>query len=166
MAPAIIDIIVESTRSSKKIQRISKNLSTRCDSLAFNLFLKSFLILALKLLVLLLSSFYVFTGLPMLRRHKLLILVPAIFLIPIFLGMIPLSMAHRLASGGPFTHCKQAQWTNYCPFNSVVSHDDHTVLSLNPTSLHSESLTVQEFPISVVDSTFPKITFDSAPLRC
>ena len=43
----------------------------------------------------------------MLGRHKLLILIPAILLIPILFGMIPLNMAHKLASGGPFTHGKQ-----------------------------------------------------------
>jgi len=36
----------------------------------------------------------------MLGRHKLLLLIPAILLIPILLGMTPLNMGHRLASGG------------------------------------------------------------------
>jgi len=102
----------------------------------------------------------------MLGRHKLLFLTAAILLIPILLGMTPMNMAHRLASGGPFTHCKQAQWTNHCPFNSVVSHDDHTILSLNPTPLHWELPGVQEFPISVVDPICPNISFNSVPLRC
>ena len=39
----------------------------------------------------------------MLGRHKLLLLIPAVILIPILLGMTPLKMSYRLASGGPFT---------------------------------------------------------------
>ncbi|MGZ6200589.1 MAG: hypothetical protein ACXWM6_03620 [Thermodesulfobacteriota bacterium] len=99
-------------------------------------------------------------------RHKLLMFIPAILLIPILFGMIPLNMAHRLASGGPFTHCKQAQWNNGCPFNTVVSHDDHTILILNATPLRPELPAVQEFPVPILDPTFPRISFNSVPLRC
>ena len=67
----------------------------------------------------------------MLGKHKLLTLIPAILLIPILLGMTPLNMAHKLASGGSFTHCKQAQWSNHCPFNSVISHEDPTIVNLD-----------------------------------
>ncbi len=33
----------------------------------------------------------------MLSRHKLLLLIPAILLIPILFGMIPLNMAHKIS---------------------------------------------------------------------
>jgi hypothetical protein len=102
----------------------------------------------------------------MLGRHKLLLLIPAILLIPILLGMTPLTMAHKLASGGPFTHGNQACWNHYCPFHSIVSHDDLTVGILNSTPLDHESLPVQEFGTSLLESIHSNTIFNSLPLRC
>jgi len=102
----------------------------------------------------------------MLSRQKLLLLIPAMILIPILLGMTPLSMAHRLASGGPFTHCKQAQWSNYCPFHSIASHDDPTIVNLNSTSLDQESTPASDIHVLNFDSIHSNITFNSIPLRC
>jgi len=102
----------------------------------------------------------------MLSRHKLLLLIPAMLLIPIFLGMIPLNMAHKLASGGPFTHCKQVQWSNHCPFHSIASHDDPTIVSLNPSLLGQESTPTLDIEVLDRDSIHSNITFNSIPLRC
>jgi hypothetical protein len=102
----------------------------------------------------------------MLGRHKLLLLIPAIILIPIFLGMTPLSMAHRLASSGPFTHCKQAQWSNYCPFHSIASHDDPTIVNLNSTLLNQELTPTLDIQVLDPDSIHSNVTFNSVPLRC
>ena len=102
----------------------------------------------------------------MLGRHKLLFLIPTILLIPILLGMTPLNMAHRLASGGPFTHGKQGCWNNHCPFHSLTSHHDLTVVILNSTLLNQEVLLPQEFHIAVLDSIYSNITLSSLPLRC
>jgi hypothetical protein len=102
----------------------------------------------------------------MLGRHKLLILIAAIILIPILLGMTPLNMAHKLASGGPFTHCKQAQWSNHCPFHSLISHDDPTIINLNLTPLDQESAATFDILVLDPDSTHSNITFNSVPLRC
>ena len=102
----------------------------------------------------------------MLGKHKLLLLIPAILLIPIFLGMTPLNMAHRLASGGPFTHCKQAKWSNQCPFHSLISHNDPTIVNLNLTSLDQESAPASDIHVLNFDSTHSNMTFNSIPLRC
>jgi hypothetical protein len=102
----------------------------------------------------------------MLGRHKLLILIAAAILIPILLGMIPLNMAHKLASGGPFTHCKQVQWSNHCPFHSISSHDDPIIVNLNVTPLEQESKPSFEIKVLDPDSTLSNIVFDSVPLRC
>jgi len=102
----------------------------------------------------------------MLGRHKLLFLTAAILFIPILLGMTPLTMAHRLASGGPFTHCKQAQWSNYCPFHSLVSHDDPTIVNLNVIPLDQESTPTFDIRVLDPDSIHSNITFNSVPLRC
>jgi hypothetical protein len=102
----------------------------------------------------------------MLGRHKLLILIPSILLIPILLGMTPLNMAHRLASEGALTHSKQGCWNNYCPFNSLASHDDLPLWILSSTALDQESLPVQDFGTSLLESINPNISFNSVPLRC
>jgi len=102
----------------------------------------------------------------MLGRHKLLILIPAILLIPILLGITPLNMAHKLASGGPFTHGKQICLNNHCPFHSLISHDDPTIVNLNLATLDQDSTPTLD--IQVLDSDFihSNITFNSVPLRC
>jgi hypothetical protein len=102
----------------------------------------------------------------MLGRHKLLILIPAILLIPILLGMTPLNIAHKLASGGPFSHCKQAQWSNHCPFHSITSYDDPTIVNLSLNSLDHE--TTPSFDIRVLDPDFiySDTISNSVPLRC
>jgi hypothetical protein len=102
----------------------------------------------------------------MLGRHKLLLLIPAVILIPILLGMTPLNMSYRLASGGPFTHCKQAQWTNYCLFHSLISHDDPTIVNLNLNPLNQESMPTLNIKVLDPDSIHSNITFNSVPLRC
>ena len=102
----------------------------------------------------------------MLGRHKLLLLIPTILLLPILLGITPLNMAYKLASGGPFTHCKQAQWSNHCPFHSLISHDDPTILNLNLTPLHQESTPTFDIQVLYPDSIHSNISFNSVPLRC
>ena len=102
----------------------------------------------------------------MLGKHKLLLIIPAMLLITIFLGMTPLNMAHRMASGGPFTHCQQAQWSNHCPFHSLISHDDPTIVTLNLTSLDQESTPAFDIQLLDPDSIHSNITFHPVPLRC
>ena len=103
----------------------------------------------------------------MLGRHKLLLLIPAIILIPIILGMTPLNMAHRLASGGPFTHCKQAQWGNQCLFRSLISHhNDSTIVNLESTPLGQESTITFNIQILDLDPIHSNTTIHSVPLRC
>ena len=102
----------------------------------------------------------------MLGRHKLLLFIPAILLIPILLGMTPLNMGHRLASGGPFTHAKQGCSNNHCPFHSLSSHHDLSVGILGTFPLVQESPPVQEFEISLVESVHSNINLNSTHLRC
>ena len=99
-------------------------------------------------------------------RHKLSILIPAILLIPILLGMTPLNMAHKLASGGPSAHCKQAQWSNHCPFHSIASHNDPANVSPDSTPLFQEVPSTQESQISSLDSIQSTLFFDLVSLRC
>jgi len=112
------------------------------------------------------SPCYIFVEASMLGRHKLLLLIPAILLIGILLGMPPLIIAHKLASGGPFTHCKQGQWSIRYLFHFVTSHNDPTIVNVNITPLDQES--TPTFDIQVLDpnTIHSNITIHSLPLRC
>jgi hypothetical protein len=101
----------------------------------------------------------------MLRRHKLLLLIPAVLLMTIFIGMIPVNMAHRLAGDCPFFHGKQAGWTNPCSFRSVTTNDKPLVAVLSPLLLDQELLS-QELPIFVFSPFYYTPAFNFIPLRC
>ncbi len=102
----------------------------------------------------------------MLGRHKLLLLIPAIVLIPIILGIPPVSMAHKLATGGPFTHCKQVQLRNHCLSHSLISHQDPIVVTLDVTSLEEESNPTCDIQTLDLDFIHSNVIFNSVPLRC
>jgi hypothetical protein len=102
----------------------------------------------------------------MLSKRNLLILIPAILLIPILLGMTPLNMAHKLATGGPLAHGKQICLNNHCPFHSLISHDDPMIVNLNLATLDQEITHIFDIHILDLDSIHSSVTFDSIPLRC
>lgn len=102
----------------------------------------------------------------MLREHRLLLLIPAVLLMAIFTGMIPLNMAHRLAGDCPFFHGKQAGWTNPCPFRSVTTNDKPLVVAISPLLLDQEVQPSQELPTLVFSSFFYNTAFNFIPLRC
>jgi hypothetical protein len=102
----------------------------------------------------------------MLGRRKLLLLIPLILLIPILLGMTPINMAYKLASGGPFTHCKQVQWSNHCPFNSLTSHSDPTIVNLNLTPMDHEATPILDIHVLDSNAIHSNISLESIPLRC
>ena len=102
----------------------------------------------------------------MLGRHKLLILIPSLILIPILFGMIPLNFVQKIGAGCPFSQGKQTLKCNPCPFHSIISQDDPTILNLNLTPLDQESLLVQEFETSLLESVNSNISFNAVPLRC
>jgi hypothetical protein len=102
----------------------------------------------------------------MLRKTRILLSMTAILLIPILLGMTPLNMVHKLASGGPFTHCKQAQLNKHCLFHSAVSHNDPSIENLDLTALDQESTPAFDIRVLDSDSIHSNLTFNSVPLRC
>ena len=102
----------------------------------------------------------------MLGRHKLLILIPAILLIPILLGMTPLNLAHRMGNGGTLAQGKQACWSNYCPFHSIASHDNQVLANLRLATFFQLLPSTQEFRISLFDSVRSNTFFNPVPLRC
>ena len=101
----------------------------------------------------------------MASKHKLLLLISAIILILLFIGETPLNIAHKLSSEGLFAHCKQARLGN-CPFNSLVSQDEHTVAVPDSTRLKRESTPLGDFIVLDIGSIYHNISLDSFPLRC
>jgi len=102
----------------------------------------------------------------MLDRHKLLLFIPAILLIPILLGMTPVRMAHRLANGCPLAQGRQIQTCNANPFHSLTSHGDSIIISLNLTSLDHQSTPTFDIQVLDPDSIHSNVPFNSIPLRC
>jgi hypothetical protein len=74
----------------------------------------------------------------MLGRQKLLLLIPAIVLIPILLGMTPLNFIQKIGSGCPFSQDRQTLKCNPCPFNSVNAPGDPILVSLNSAPLEQD----------------------------
>jgi hypothetical protein len=102
----------------------------------------------------------------MLRKHKLLLLIPAVLLMTIFIGMIPLNMTHKLAGECPLVHGEQASWINPCPFRSVVSNGEPQTATLNSVPLDQALQPAQALPTPVFDSFFYPTAFNPVPLRC
>jgi len=101
----------------------------------------------------------------MFSRSKILKLIPAIILIPILFGMTPLNFIQKIGSGCPFSHNKQIT-CNPCPFNSIVSHDDTVVISLNSTPSEHNLLDPISFQRPGLDIHRSEIFLSSLPLRC
>ena len=103
----------------------------------------------------------------MVRKKKLLILIPALLLIPVLLGMVPLKKAHKLAQGGPFSQSSQGCSCNNCPAHSLISHNHFDALTINSTPAHQVLLYSQRVLYAAPESIFSNIHFSSSiPLRC
>jgi hypothetical protein len=100
----------------------------------------------------------------MLGRHKSLILVIAVILIPVLLGTTPLNLVQKLSGRCPLSQDKQIQRVSSCLFNSIVSQDDSYMLILTPTLLEQESTLLLH--VEVHDWIHPDISLISVPLRC
>jgi hypothetical protein len=100
------------------------------------------------------------------RRHKLFLLFPGIFLLSLFIGMIPLNMAHRSAGGCPFAQGEQAGWTTHCPFRSLASDDNPIIATLHSPQPNQELQLGQKRAFPIFESFFNSTAFNFIPLRC
>jgi hypothetical protein len=102
----------------------------------------------------------------MVGRPKWLIMIPAIILIPIFLGMPPLNFLHKLGSGCIFHQDKQVQKCSPSSLNSQISPDDYLLANQLFVSLGYEALSSLYPPTlnpNLKPSPGPQ---ESVPLRC
>ncbi len=99
-------------------------------------------------------------------NYRPLVIILAIVLIPILLWMTPANLVHKLSGACPFSKAKQVQRVDFCLFNSLVSHDDLTLVSLDLVLLGQDLM--PSLPLEIVASDCPSSGgfFISVPLRC
>ena len=102
----------------------------------------------------------------MLGRHKLLVFISAVLLIPILLGMTPLNFVHKIGAGCPFSQGKQALKCNPCPFNSIISQEDHGIATLTSMIFDDASIDLPGFQVLNSRSIASNSPLIIAPLRC
>ena len=104
----------------------------------------------------------------MFRRKRLFILIPALFLIPLLAGMIPLKLANKLAHGGPYTQCQDNHGCGHknCSAHSLISHNHFDGVTDHSTS-PDQGLSYLQKALHVGSESFNShIDFTSIPLRC
>ena len=99
-------------------------------------------------------------------RSKLFFLILAIILIPILLTMTPLNFIQKIGSGCPLAKDKQILKCNPCPFHSLLSQDDLTVVSLDSIPLKQEPPTPLDSQVLGTDSLRSNISSDPLTLLC
>ena len=99
------------------------------------------------------------------RRHNKIFLIAALVLIPVLLGLIPLNLDQRLASGAPLSHAKHVLRCNPCLFHSVVSHAQPAVVDVVQFSFTPRP-TVSLIPVTAGGEVIPSVLPDISPLRC
>lgn len=102
----------------------------------------------------------------MARKWKILIVVTAILLIPILLGMTPLNFVQKIGAGCPLSQGKQALKCNPCPFNSIISQEDHGIANLPSTFFEGDSVDSGALEILNPKSITSNRLFRAVPLRC
>lgn len=102
----------------------------------------------------------------MFRRNRLFILIPALLLIPLLLGMVPLNMSHKLAQGGPFAQGNQSCGCNNCPAHSLISHNHFDAAIVSDTTPDQVLTYFQKALCAVPESIHPDNHSVFTPLRC
>lgn len=100
------------------------------------------------------------------RKWKILIVVTAILLIPILLGMTPLNFVQKIGAGCPFSQGKQSLKCNPCPFNSIISHEEHEIASIHSTFFIAASIDLTAVEFLKSHSITPNRPPNKIPLRC
>lgn len=101
-------------------------------------------------------------------RKRLFILIPALLLIPLLVGMIPLKLANKLAHGGPFTQCQDNHGCGHknCPAHSLISQNHFDGATVHSTAPDQGLSYLQKAFFAGPESSHSHIGFTSTPLRC
>jgi hypothetical protein len=99
-------------------------------------------------------------------KWKNLIVVTAILLIPILLGTVPLNFVQKIGAGCPFSQGKQKITCNPCPFNSIISQEDHGIANLLSMIFNDASVDLPGFEILYSRPITSNSPLSVLPLRC
>lgn len=99
-------------------------------------------------------------------RNKFLFIILAVILIPILLLMTPLNFVQKIGAGCPFSKGKQALICNPCPFNSIISQEDHGITDLPSMIFNGASLDSLSFKVLNSKSSTSNSLLSLVPLRC
>lgn len=105
----------------------------------------------------------------MFQRKKLFILIPALLLIPLLVGMIPLKLASKMAHGGACAHSESKQGCGghkNCSAHSLISQNHFEAEAVNSASLDQGLSYCHEALCAVPESVHPDVQTLSIPLRC
>jgi hypothetical protein len=101
------------------------------------------------------------------RRYNTIFLIAALVLIPMILGLIPLNLGQRLASGAPLSPVKPILKCNPCFFHSVTSqsHQEPAGVGVIQFSFTPRPA-VFLIPVITDGEVVPSVLPDISPLRC
>jgi hypothetical protein len=104
----------------------------------------------------------------MFSKKRLFILIPALLLIPLLVGMIPLKLVNKLSHGGPYAHCqdKQACCQKNCPAHSLISQNHFDGVTDQSTSPDQGLSYFQKALPFGLESFHSHVGFTPIPLRC
>ena len=104
----------------------------------------------------------------MFRRKRLFILIPALLLIPLVVGMIPLKLANKLAHGGPYTQCQDNQGCGHknCSAHSLISQNHFDGITVHSTALDQGLSYLKKLSFAGPESFHSHIGVTHIPLRC
>jgi hypothetical protein len=101
-------------------------------------------------------------------RKRLFILIPALLLIPLLVGMIPLKLSHKLAHGGPFTQCQDSHGcgNKNCSAHSLISQNHFDGVTVHSTAPDQGLLYLEKLSFAGPESFHSQIGLTTIPLRC
>ena len=103
----------------------------------------------------------------MFHRQRLLILIPALLLIPLLVGVVPLKLVNKLAHGGA---CKQFQGTQGSPRNchahSLICQNHYDAIVNNSAPSEQGLPSCKEAFGVCPEPVYHSVHSASIPLRC
>jgi len=99
------------------------------------------------------------------RPQKTIFFVAALILIPVFIGLIPLNLDQKLASGAPLAPAKHLLRCSPCLFHSITSHAEPAIIDTVQVVFTPEPL-VCPASVTAVTEALPSVLPDIPPLRC
>jgi hypothetical protein len=101
-------------------------------------------------------------------KKRLFILIPALLLIPLLLGTIPLKLMNKLAHGGHLAQSqnKHACINKNCPSQSLISQNNFDTAAMNVPSPDQQVSYSPKILNAVSALLYSDTHFTPIPLRC